>query len=105
MPISFEANSALRTYPFTTVSSPPLICSDTLNGGNCQPLTSEGGKPYYPCGLIANSVFNGMSQLNRTEDITADCQTRSLKLCFSTLQVRIGRLVRKRDQPLMLLRR
>jgi hypothetical protein len=29
-----------------------------LNDGNCKPITSEGGKPYYPCGLIANSVFN-----------------------------------------------
>lgn len=32
--------------------------ADTLDGGNCQPITSDGGKPYYPCGLIANSVFN-----------------------------------------------
>lgn len=30
-----------------------------LDGGDCKPITSEGGKPYYPCGLIANSVFNG----------------------------------------------
>jgi len=29
-----------------------------LNGGDCKPITSEGGRPYYPCGLIANSVFN-----------------------------------------------
>ncbi|KAI9634744.1 transcription regulator [Dioszegia hungarica] len=29
-----------------------------LDGGDCKPITSEGGKPYYPCGLIANSVFN-----------------------------------------------
>jgi hypothetical protein len=29
-----------------------------IDGGNCKPITSEGGKPYYPCGLIANSFFN-----------------------------------------------
>ena len=30
-----------------------------LDGGDCKPITSQNGKPYYPCGLIANSVFNG----------------------------------------------
>ncbi|KIR58545.1 transcription regulator [Cryptococcus bacillisporus CA1873] len=29
-----------------------------INGGNCKPITSRDGKPYYPCGLIANSFFN-----------------------------------------------
>ncbi|KAL1413115.1 alkylphosphocholine resistance protein lem3 [Vanrija albida] len=29
-----------------------------LNGANCKPLTSKDDKPYYPCGLIANSLFN-----------------------------------------------
>jgi hypothetical protein len=30
--------------------------------GGCNPLTSApNGKPYYPCGLIANSLFNGTS--------------------------------------------
>ncbi|KAG9051490.1 hypothetical protein FS837_006666 [Tulasnella sp. UAMH 9824] len=29
-----------------------------LNGGNCKPLDSIDGKPIYPCGLIANSLFN-----------------------------------------------
>ena len=34
---------------------------NTLSGGNCKPLavTSDGTKGIYPCGLIANSVFNG----------------------------------------------
>ena len=40
--------------------------SDQLKGtavsntslGACTPLDTTGGKPYYPCGLIANSVFN-----------------------------------------------
>ncbi|CED85237.1 Cell cycle control protein [Phaffia rhodozyma] len=32
--------------------------ASTLNSGNCKPITSIGGLPVYPCGLIANSVFN-----------------------------------------------
>lgn len=31
---------------------------DQINNGNCKPITSQDGKAYYPCGLIANSVFN-----------------------------------------------
>ena len=33
---------------------------DDLDDSNCKPVTSKNNKPYYPCGLIANSVFNGM---------------------------------------------
>nr|ODN85294.1 transcription regulator [Cryptococcus depauperatus CBS 7841]ODN89758.1 transcription regulator [Cryptococcus depauperatus CBS 7855] len=29
-----------------------------IDKGNCKPITSRDSKPYYPCGLIANSVFN-----------------------------------------------
>nr|XP_019012979.1 transcription regulator [Kwoniella pini CBS 10737]OCF51760.1 transcription regulator [Kwoniella pini CBS 10737] len=29
-----------------------------IDSGDCKPITSSGDKPYYPCGLIANSVFN-----------------------------------------------
>ncbi|WWD18682.1 hypothetical protein CI109_103136 [Kwoniella shandongensis] len=29
-----------------------------LDDGDCKPITSRDGKPIYPCGLIANSVFN-----------------------------------------------
>ncbi|KAJ3929574.1 MAG: cell cycle control protein [Lentinula lateritia] len=29
-----------------------------LNNGDCKPLGSMNGKPIYPCGLIANSLFN-----------------------------------------------
>jgi hypothetical protein len=32
--------------------------SKDLDNGNCKPITSRDGKPYYPCGLIANSLFN-----------------------------------------------
>ncbi|KAF8185009.1 transcription regulator [Mycena galopus ATCC 62051] len=30
----------------------------TLNNGDCPPLATIDGKPIYPCGLIANSLFN-----------------------------------------------
>lgn len=29
-----------------------------IDSGDCGPLDSVNGKPYYPCGLIANSMFN-----------------------------------------------
>ena len=32
--------------------------ADNLDGGDCRPISSQDGKPFYPCGLIANSVFN-----------------------------------------------
>lgn len=31
----------------------------TIHGGNCKPLDTTGSLIYYPCGLIANSLFNG----------------------------------------------
>lgn len=31
---------------------------DLNNAGNCDPLVGDQKKPYYPCGLIANSIFN-----------------------------------------------
>ncbi|KAF1979194.1 Lem3/Cdc50 [Bimuria novae-zelandiae CBS 107.79] len=32
---------------------------DQINSGECDPLdTAPDGRPYYPCGLIANSMFN-----------------------------------------------
>lgn len=34
----------------------------TIDNGNCKPITSQNGKAYYPCGLIANSVFNDTYQ-------------------------------------------
>jgi hypothetical protein len=35
------------------------VSASDLNGGDCKPITSSpDGRPYYPCGLIANSVFN-----------------------------------------------
>ncbi|KAK3709570.1 alkylphosphocholine resistance protein lem3 [Vermiconidia calcicola] len=31
----------------------------SIEGSDCDPLTTDAnGKPYYPCGLIANSIFN-----------------------------------------------
>ena len=57
---------------------------DTINSGNCDPLRLNGTtkKPYYPCGLIANSLFNdtftkpvllnveGSTSPNRTYNMT-----------------------------------
>ncbi|KAG8863764.1 hypothetical protein FRB96_007601 [Tulasnella sp. 330] len=34
------------------------VSASTLDNGNCKPLGSIDGKPIYPCGLIANSLFN-----------------------------------------------
>lgn len=37
----------------------------TLSSGDCSPLATDSnadGKPYYPCGLIANSIFNDTLQ-------------------------------------------
>ncbi|TGZ84354.1 Lem3/Cdc50 [Ascodesmis nigricans] len=36
----------------------PRTYSSIDGSGNCDPLVGEQGKPYYPCGLIANSIFN-----------------------------------------------
>jgi hypothetical protein len=32
--------------------------ADDIDSGDCGPLDTVSGKPYYPCGLIANSMFN-----------------------------------------------
>lgn len=46
------------------------VSAKNIDGGSCDPLRLEPGtgKPYYPCGLIANSVFNdtfgNLTQLN-----------------------------------------
>ncbi|KAF3000982.1 hypothetical protein E8E13_009405 [Curvularia kusanoi] len=38
-----------------------------IDNGDCGPLDSVDGKPYYPCGLIANSMFNDtFTNLNAT---------------------------------------
>ncbi len=37
------------------------IQSGDLDDSDCSPLGSIDHKPIYPCGLIANSLFNGMS--------------------------------------------
>ena len=36
------------------------VTAETINSSNCDPLKVNitSGKPYYPCGLIANSMFN-----------------------------------------------
>ncbi|OSX64635.1 hypothetical protein POSPLADRAFT_1178196 [Postia placenta MAD-698-R-SB12] len=34
------------------------VSTSTLNGGDCKPLATINGKAVYPCGLIANSLYN-----------------------------------------------
>ncbi|KAL7420700.1 alkylphosphocholine resistance protein lem3 [Cryptotrichosporon argae] len=34
------------------------VSASNLDSGDCKPITSSGGKPIYPCGLVPNSVFN-----------------------------------------------
>ena len=35
------------------------VAASTISSGSCDPLKLDpSGKPYYPCGLIANSLFN-----------------------------------------------
>jgi hypothetical protein len=35
------------------------LYSNQIDDGQCTPITLRDGVPIYPCGLIANSVFNG----------------------------------------------
>lgn len=35
------------------------VSASTLDSSTCKPLSTISGKPVYPCGLIANSLFNG----------------------------------------------
>lgn len=51
------------------------VSADSLGGGNCNPLGSTAdNKAIYPCGLIANSVFNdtfsGLTPINGTSGIS-----------------------------------
>ena len=36
------------------------VAPSDLQSGNCKPLGRIGDQGVYPCGLIANSMFNGM---------------------------------------------
>jgi LEM3 (ligand-effect modulator 3) family / CDC50 family len=36
----------------------------TLNAGDCKPLATKNNTAIYPCGLIANSLFNGPLRFN-----------------------------------------
>lgn len=38
--------------------------ADDLHDGDCKPLAVRDGKPIYPCGLIANSIFNDTISLS-----------------------------------------
>jgi hypothetical protein len=48
------------------LSGQNLTAAQLNSDGGCTPLiTAPNGKPYYPCGLIANSLFNGIPILMR----------------------------------------
>ncbi|OCH95280.1 transcription regulator [Obba rivulosa] len=56
---SYDTNQLLGKAP----------SAGTLNGGNCKPLAEINGTAVYPCGLIANSLFNDtFSNLTLTTD-------------------------------------
>ena len=40
-----------------------FVSASDLGSGDCKPLGNIDGKAVYPCGLIANSLFNGKSPL------------------------------------------
>lgn len=40
-----------------------FVSASSLGSGDCKPLGNIDGKAVYPCGLIANSLFNGASKL------------------------------------------
>lgn len=56
---NFYQNHRRYAKSFSTDQlSGSALSAKTLDGGDCAPLTSVDGKPYYPCGLVANSMFN-----------------------------------------------
>jgi len=56
---NFYQNHRRYAKSFNTAQlSGTAISASTADGSDCSPLTSDGGKPYYPCGLVANSLFN-----------------------------------------------
>jgi len=46
-----------KSFNVDQLSGKAVSTSDVHNS-DCTPLTTTGGKPYYPCGLAANSLFN-----------------------------------------------
>ncbi|KAL2071890.1 hypothetical protein VTL71DRAFT_13125 [Oculimacula yallundae] len=60
---NFYQNHRRYAKSFNTAQlSGDAVSADSIDGGDCEPLTVEivdgVKKPYYPCGLAANSVFN-----------------------------------------------
>ncbi|KAJ2904208.1 Meiotically up-regulated protein [Zalerion maritima] len=57
------------------------LSGSAVNSSGCTPLTSDDdGKPYYPCGLIANSIFNDTieSPLNLQQNTSYDMGTSNI---------------------------
>lgn len=42
-----------------------FVSNKDLDNSDCKPLGTRDGKAIYPCGLIANSLFNGVSSLSQ----------------------------------------
>ena len=55
------------------LTTSPVAFSSKLDSGDCKPITSgDSGKPIYPCGLIANSVFNGQHTSRLEQSMSFD---------------------------------
>lgn len=47
----------VKSFDSTQLSGTAQSLSDVTNNG-CDPLEGTGSLPYYPCGVVANSIFN-----------------------------------------------
>lgn len=65
----------VRSYNSDQLSGEPVSADSLQSNGECKPLaTTDNNQPIYPCGLIANSVFNdtfGVPILIQAADSTA----------------------------------
>lgn len=68
------------------------VDADSLNDF-CKPLRSENGKPIYPCGLIANSMFNDTLS---TTLLGADSNTKDYQLSSKNVAWKTDRKVYKK---------
>ena len=64
----------VQSYNSDQFKGDPKTASDLHSAGECKPLDQINNIPVYPCGLIANSLFNGML-IWMEADILADIKT------------------------------
>jgi LEM3 (ligand-effect modulator 3) family / CDC50 family len=48
----------VKSFDSDQLAGPAAPNSGAINSSQCDPLTSNGSRPYYPCGVVANSQFN-----------------------------------------------